>query len=111
MASLVKQIDKIVADNTDKKMSAFVNFLGEDREALEEAATKFIDANKITNVPIVVPVEFEFGPDNIGINPKAGVTVMIYKGLTVVANHAIPSGKLDKAAIKAIIKDTAKILN
>jgi hypothetical protein len=108
LASLVKQVDKLVADNTDKEMKAFVNFIGEDREELEEKATKF--AEPYANVPIVVPVEFELGPKDFNVHPDAGVTVMIYKGAKVVANHAVAPDKLDEKAIEAIIKDTGKIL-
>ena len=109
LTSLVKQIDKLVADNEDKNMAAFVNFIGEDQDELDEQATKFGEAFK--NVPIVVPVEYELGPKDFNVNPEAGVTVMIYKGAKIAANHAIAAGKLDDKAIEAIIKDTDKILN
>ena len=108
LASLVKQIDAIVAKNAKKKMASFVNFIGEDRDELEESATKFGKAYK--NVAIVVPLEFGTGPKNYGVNPDAGVTVLIYRGTKVVANHAILPGKLSKSKIAEIVKDTSKIL-
>ena len=109
LASLVKQIDGIVAKNAKKQMGSFVNFIGEDRDELEESAAKFGKAYK--NVAIVVPVEYGSGPKNYGVNPDAGVTVLIYRGLKIVANHATLPGKLTKSKIAEIVKDTAKILN
>src|SRR5205809_801631 len=103
LASLVKQIDKLVADNKDKKAASFVNIIGEDRDKLEETAKKF--GESFENVAVVVPVEFELGPKDFGVSPDAGVTVMIYRGLKVEANHAIAPKKLDDKAIKAIIED------
>lgn len=108
LASLVKQLDKLVADNEEKQLKAFVNFIGEDQEALEEQATKFAEPFKV--VPIVVPVEYELGPKDFNVSPDAGVTVMIYKGAKVEANHALAPGKLDEKAIEAIVKDTEKVL-
>ena len=108
LASLVKEIDKVVAENQDKKAASFVNIIGEDREKLEEVAKKF--GEPFENVAVVVPVEFEAGPKDFGVNPEAGVTVMIYRGAKVTANHAIPPKKLDEKAIKAIIEDTKKML-
>ena len=66
--------------------------MGEDREALEAEATAFAADNEITRVPITVPVEHENGPANFGINPDAEVSVMIYVGLKVKANHAFAEG-------------------
>lgn len=110
LASLVKEIEKKVEENADKKLASFVNLLGDDREAAEAAAKKFVEANKVSKVAIAVPVEYENGPADFGINPKAEVTVMLYVGTKVKANHAFAEGKLDKAGIKAVIDDVAKIL-
>jgi hypothetical protein len=108
LASLVKEIDKLVADNKSKQAASFVNIIGEDQEKLEETAKKF--GAPFDNVAVVVPVEYELGPKDIGVSADAGVTVMIYRGLKVSANHAIAPGKLDDTAIKAIIDDAKKML-
>ena len=110
LASLVKQLDKLVAEHADDKLSAFVNLLGEDRDALEAHAKEFASKNKIANIPVVVPVEFENGPDNFGINPKADLTVMLYKGLKVEANHAYGSGEFKSKNISEITDDVPKLL-
>lgn len=108
LASLVKQLDELVAKNADKKFATFVNLLGDDQEALDATAKKFAADNKLTNVPVVVPNEFENGPGDYGINPKAGITVLIYKRLKVEANHSYD--KLDAAAVKSILADVPQVL-
>ena len=75
LASLVKQLDALVEKHADKKLSAFVNFVGDDRDALEAEAKQFAADHKIANLPIVVPIEFTNGPENFGIHPDAEVTV------------------------------------
>ena len=104
------QLDNLLAKHADKKLSAFVNLLGEDQETLETAAKDFAADNKIENVPIVVPVEFTNGPDNFGIHPEAEVTIMLYVGRKVKANHVFEAGKLNKKGIAAVIADVPKLL-
>jgi predicted RecB family nuclease len=110
LTSLVKQLDEALAKHADKKLSTFVNLLGEDREALEAEAKQLAEKNKLQNVPVVVPVEFEDGPKNFGINPKAEVTVMLYKGLKVVSNHAFAPGEFNEKGVEAVLADIPKIL-
>lgn len=110
LASLVKQLDTLVAEHADEKLSAFVNLLGEDREALEADAKKFAAKHKIANIPVVVPVEFENGPDNFGISPKADLTVMLYKALKVQANHVYGSGQFKSKNASEVLADVPKLL-
>ena len=63
------------------------------------------------NIAVVVPNDFANGPDDYKISPDAEVTVLIYKGGKVAANHALAKGALNKDSIKKIIADTATILN
>lgn len=110
LAGLVKQLDAAVAEHADKKLQAFVNLVGEDRDALEAAATAFAADNEISAVPIVVPVEYENGPANFGINPDAEVSVMLYTGLKVKVNYAFAADELNEEAVEAILADLSKIL-
>jgi len=110
LASLTKQLDAKVKENSSKKLAAFVNLLGDDEEALEAKAKELGEKNKVANVPIVVPVEFTDGPGDYGINPKAEVTVILAVNGKVVANHALEAGKLNDKTIKAILADVPKIL-
>ena len=110
LASLVKQIDKLVGENADKGMKAFVNVLGEDRATLEDAAKEFGKDQQFENVPITVPVEFENGPANFGINPRAETVVVLYVGRKVVANHAAGPGEANDDFVKEVVQDVPKIL-
>jgi hypothetical protein len=111
LAGLVKEIGKFVEANSEKKAAAFVNVIGgDDRDALEEAAKKFVKENEVTNVPIVVPVEFDNGPKDYGINPKADLTVLIYVNTEVKANHAFGEGQFTKEKVKAVAADFSKIV-
>jgi hypothetical protein len=110
VAELVKQLDHELAEHSDKKLAAFVNLLGEDRETLESEAKKFAGDVKAEHVPIVVPVEFENGPADYGINPEAQITVLVAHKGKVTANHAIGADGLDEATVKAILEDVEKIV-
>ena len=52
VASLVKELDKVIADNKDKKAASFVSFLGDNEEDLHEATKKFGEENSIENVEL-----------------------------------------------------------
>ncbi|HVU86429.1 MAG TPA: hypothetical protein VHD36_03860 [Pirellulales bacterium] len=110
VATLVKKLDGAVAANSSKQLAAFVNLLGSDRDALESKAKEFSASTKAGNVPMVVPVEFENGPADYGINPTAEVTVIVAKGGKVTANHGFAKGALDDAAIAAVLKDAEALV-
>ncbi len=109
LASLVKQLDKVVGENADKKCKGFVGLLGDSRDELEAAAKEFGEANKITHLAVTVPVEFENGPANYGLSTDAEVTVLLYTKKTVVANHAFGPGELDEKGIKAVLASVPKL--
>ena len=110
LTSLVKQLDEAQTKHADKKLSSFVNLLGEDRETLEGQAKQVAEKTNAQTVPIVVPVEFEDGPKDFGINPKAEVTVMLYSKLKVVANHAFAPGEFNEKAVEKVVADISKIV-
>jgi hypothetical protein len=111
LAALTTKLDEEVAEHSDKKLAAFVNLMGADREALEDQAEKFGKDTKVSNVPIVVPVEFENGPADYGINPDVGVTVIVADKGAVVASHALAADGLTEEAVAAIIADVEKLVN
>ncbi len=110
VVALAKGLDKAVAANEGKQFKAFVNVLGSDREALEAKAKDLGAKNSLSNVPVVVPVEFENGPDNYGINPKADVTVLVAKNSKVVSNFAFDKGELNAGAIEKILAEVPKLV-
>jgi hypothetical protein len=110
LTQLAKDLDKAVADNSDKNLKAFVNVIGEDRSAAESCAKTFAETSDYKNVPIVVPEEVSNGPDNYGINPKAIVTVIVAKDGKVTASHAynhVP----DSGEVKEILSEVSSLLN
>lgn len=110
LVSLVKELDQAVEKHSEKDLKAFVNVLGAEREKAEADTKKFAKTSGAKNVPFVVPVESENGPEDYSINPKAEVTVIVAAEGKVVATHAFAAGKLDKDAAKAILADVQKLV-
>ena len=118
MASLVKEIDRVIQANPNKKVGSYVNFIGDDFERLKTAATEFGEKHKISQVPLVVPGGPEIGGSKywlkpLKINADAEVTVIIYQlapGKVVKANHAFGKGSLNATAIAAIVADIERHL-
>ena len=108
--ALTKQLDEAISKNSDKKLAAFINVMADSRDSAEAAAKKFATSASAKNVPIVVPVEFENGPANYGINPKADVTIIIASGSTVTANHTFEKGLSCEACVEAVLADVTKTL-
>jgi hypothetical protein len=111
LAKLVKDLDKVVAKNEEKKLGAFVALIGAKDEQAKAAAEKLVKESEASNVAVVTAKDQPNGPESYKIDPKADVTVLIYVQGEVAANHALPAGGLDAEATKKIITDTSKILN
>ena len=109
LTSLVKQIDEKIVDNTDKKMAGFVVLLTDDPDAAEPKLKELAQANKIEKTPLTV-FDGIAGPPNYSIAKEAEVTVIMWVEGKVKVNRAFEKGKLDKAAIEKIMKETSKIL-
>jgi hypothetical protein len=109
LTSLVKQIDEKIAANSDKKMAGFVVVLTDDPDAVEPKLQELAEKHKIAKTPLTV-FEGPAGPPKYKIAKDADVTVMMWLERDVKVNYAFEKGKLDKAAIEKIVKDTAKIL-
>lgn len=110
LSSLMKQLDKTVAEHADQKLASFVNLLGDDPDALKSEGKKFAADNKLENVAVVVPDDHKNGPDEYKINPEAELTVIVYREGKVAANHAYKAGEFNDSAVQTILKDTAKLL-
>lgn len=109
VVALVSKLDQQVKKHDDAQLRAFVSMLGESRDGATESVKKLSQVTKTKLIPYVVPVEFENGPDNYGINPKAEVTIILANEDKVVANFAFASAKdLDVAAVLSGVK---KMLN
>ena len=109
LISLVKQIDEQVAKNEDKKMASFVILLSNDADGDEAKLKALAEKAGIKNVPLTI-FDGVAGPPNYKIAEDAEVTVLQWKGLKAVTNHAFTKGKLDKDGVKKVVESTAKIL-
>ena len=99
MASLVKKLDEVVAANTEKKLAAVVNFMGEVTDEFQEQIAQFAEKNKIKNVTLAATAEAK----KLKISDEATVTVMHYKGKEVKFNCAVGENGLNKKAINTIV--------
>ena len=109
MTSLVKQVDEKVGANKEKKMASFVVVLSDDPAANEAKLKELAKKEGIKNIPLTTYENAE-GPESYKVSKDAEVTVLLWVGQKVKANHAFAPGKLDKDGIKAVLDDTAKIL-
>jgi hypothetical protein len=110
LAGLVKELDNAVADNSASKLAAVVNLIGGDAADLKKSAEKLGADLSPKHVAIVVPNDAQNGPKSFAISPDAEVTVMLYKGKKVVANHALKPGGLKPDGVKAILADVSKLV-
>lgn len=109
VAELVAKLDKAIEEHEDSQLRVFVNVLADDQAEATEAAKKFAMTTKAKNIPFVVPNEFENGPADYGINPKAAVTVtMAVDGGVKGSIAAAQASELD---VDSVLKSLEKILN
>lgn len=107
--ALVEKLDAQLKQHEDAQLRAFVNMLGDSKDAATDSVKKLASAAKATHVPFVVPNEFENGPEDYGISPKAEITIIVANEAKVVANHSAASAKdLD---VDSVIKDIEKMFN
>jgi hypothetical protein len=109
VVALVQKLDAALQKNEESQLRAFVNMLGESKDAAADSVKKLAAASKATHVPFVVPNEFENGPEDYGISPKAELTIIIANEAKVVANHAVASAK--DLNVDSVLKDIEKMLN
>lgn len=109
LAGLVKQIDEQVAKNKDEQMSAFFVLLSDDPDAAAPKLEELAKKKGIEHIPLTI-YDGEAGPGDYEIAKEASVTVLMWKGLTVKANHAFKKGELNAEKAKKVAADTSKIL-
>lgn len=109
LTNLIKQIDKKVGQNKNKKMAAFVVHLTDDADASAKSLKEVAKKNKIENTPLT-NFEGEAGPPAYKIAKDADITVLMWVKGKVQVNHALKKSDLNKKKIKEIVADTSKIL-
>jgi hypothetical protein len=106
LASLVKQIDKQIAENGQLK--SFVVVLGGEPDRGREELRKLANQNGIKKVPLTMFGELG-GPPDYELSRNADVTVLMWSHHKVKVNHAF-KGELTDKDIGTIVADIPKLL-
>lgn len=109
ISELVKELDLVVGENADKQMRAFVVLLSDDEDADAGKLTKLAEDKEVKSTPLTI-FDGLAGPPEYKIAKDADVTVLMWRGQKVLANHAFKAGELDGKAVKSVVADTAKLL-
>lgn len=107
LASLAKQVDKLVADQQEKKLAAVINFTGEASDDYKAKIAEFATKNNLKNVALTVTADAE----RFKVDGQAEVTVIYYKAKKVKSRHAVPAGGLNEAAVKEIVAGAKAVLD
>lgn len=107
LTSLVKKVDAASAKfKGGKNVISFVTFLNDD-EKLEDALKTFAEKEKIGNT--VLSIDNVAGPKGYDIAKEADVTVLVYSGRKVQANHSFRKGELNEKAIEQVMESVSKL--
>jgi hypothetical protein len=106
LASLVKQIDRKIGENSELK--SFVVIVPKNGEKPADALKKLAEQAGIEHVPLTVG-ESPDGPPDYEIAKKADVTVLMWRRHKVKVNHAF-KGDLTEQDIQTIVADIPKLL-
>lgn len=110
LAKLCEKIEEEIVEHEDAKLTAFVNLLGSDAEALKKSAADLVTKHEIKKVAFVVPEDSANGPADFKLAPEADVTVICYKEGVVTANHALAKDALCCEVIDAIVEDSCALV-
>jgi hypothetical protein len=112
LIQFIKELDKVVAKNEEKKLGAFVALIGTKEEAKAKVVgEKLIKETEAHNIAVVTPKDQPNGPESYKLDPKADITVLVCVNGEVQANHALTADALNAKVTKQIIADAGKILN
>ena len=109
LAGLVKQVDAAVGKNKKSQLKAFVVVLSDDPDVDEPKLKALAKKLAVKNVPLTI-FDGISGPPTYKINKGADTTVLMWRGGRVRVNHGFEKGKLNKAAVKAVVAETAKFV-
>ena len=109
LASLVKKADEFVTKHKDEKAQAFLVLLTDDPDAAEEKLKELAKKTKV-KIPLTI-FDGKTGPKSYKIAEDADVTILMWRGRKVKANHAFKKGELNKEEIAKVGKSVTKILD
>ena len=106
LASLVKQIDKKIAENASLK--SFVVLMSEKAGTVKEDLTKLAKQASVKNVPLTMIGEKD-GPPNYEVSSDADITVLMWNQGAVKVNLGY-KGELTEKDIETIVSEIPKLL-
>jgi hypothetical protein len=106
LASLVKQIDKKIGENS--KLKSFVVLITDKGDGAKEDLKKLAAEGGIKNVPLTMYQEIT-GPPNYELAKDAEVVVAMWKRSQIKVNHAFKGAPTEKD-IETVVADLSKIL-
>ena len=109
VATLIRQLDKQVEKYSQRQLKAFVVHLSEDPEPDREELSKLRDRLELKNVPLTL-FDGITGPRNCRISQRAALTVVLWSGQKVKANHAFKTSQPGDDTISAVISDVARMV-
>ena len=109
VVSLAKELQTKLFENSNKQLRAFVVVLSDKPQKLEGKLSELAQMNRLRTLPLTVFKDAK-GPPDYKIATDAEVTVLLWTGLQVKANHAFAEAELDAVAIKKVIASLGTIL-
>ncbi len=107
LASVVKELDAVVAKNSSKQLAAVLNFTGEPTADYVAQVKEFAAKAGLKNIAVTVTADAE----NFKVNDEAELTVMHYSNKVVRFNLAVDEeGLKDKSVAEKIVKGVEAIL-
>ena len=110
LATLIKEVDEVVGQNSDHDLAAFVVLLSDDAAAHEDSLKALAEEHGITNVPLTT-FDDETGPRGYKLTRDAEVTVMMWVDGELAVNETFNSDDLSEETIAGVVQSTGKILN
>jgi hypothetical protein len=110
LATLIKEVDGLVGQNSDRELAAFVVLLTDDADAQEAMLKAVAEAHGIVNVPLTT-FNDAAGPRGYKLTRDAEVTVMMWVDGELAVNDTFNSDDLSEDTIAGVVRNTGKILN
>ena len=106
VSALLKKLDEATVKNGSCSMGSYAVFMS-DSEKLPDQLKNLADQAKLTK--LILSIDNPAGPKAYEISKDAAVTVLLYKDVTVAANHSFKTGELSEKAITKVVSDVSKI--
>jgi hypothetical protein len=108
LTKLIKRVDQATAKHKDEEMGSFVVFCNGDKQLQDQL--KDVARDQDLKHLVLSTWDNADGPPKYRVNKGADVTVVLYTGLVVKANHAYAKGELSDKDVDGIVGEVSKIL-